>query len=128
MGGRPNTSRRLQPKTTHMTIFDVREAARQHCKRAIAVLAAAMEDEDPRVRVAAAEAMLSRGYGKPEIAANVNVNHSFVECPKVLDEEAWIKKRQAQLAAIARSETDPHGKRQWDIDLQATPVDDKKPN
>jgi HEAT repeat protein len=39
--------------------------ARQHTDRAIEVLAAALDDDDARVRVAAAEKLLDRGYGKP---------------------------------------------------------------
>lgn len=39
--------------------------ARQHTDRAIEVLAEALESEDERVRVTAAEKLLDRGYGKP---------------------------------------------------------------
>jgi HEAT repeat protein len=43
----------------------VREAARQHTEAAIAVLVAALEDEDRRVQIKAAEVLLDRGWGKP---------------------------------------------------------------
>jgi HEAT repeat protein len=39
--------------------------ARQHTDKAIEVLAAALDDDDARVRVTAAEKLLDRGYGKP---------------------------------------------------------------
>lgn len=39
--------------------------AREHCDRAIDVLAEALDDEDRRIRIAAANSLLDRGYGKP---------------------------------------------------------------
>lgn len=43
----------------------VRAAAREHTETAIAVLVASMADEDARVRISAAQALLDRGWGKP---------------------------------------------------------------
>jgi hypothetical protein len=43
----------------------VREAAREHTDEALGVLVAAMQDEDVRVRIKAAETILERGWGKP---------------------------------------------------------------
>lgn len=39
--------------------------AREHADRAIEVLAEALADADPKVRIAAADKILDRGYGKP---------------------------------------------------------------
>lgn len=39
--------------------------AREHTERAVEVLVAGMEDDDARVRIAAARELLDRGYGKP---------------------------------------------------------------
>lgn len=39
--------------------------AREHTDRAIEVLVEGMEDDDRRVRIAAAKELLDRGYGKP---------------------------------------------------------------
>ena len=39
--------------------------AREHTDKALAVLVAAMDDSDARVRIAAANSILDRGYGKP---------------------------------------------------------------
>lgn len=44
---------------------DIRALAQSHAPKAMAVLVAALTDDDPRVRVKAAEALLDRGYGKP---------------------------------------------------------------
>ena len=43
----------------------VREAARDLTERSIAVLAGALDDDDARVRIKAAEVILDRGWGKP---------------------------------------------------------------
>ena len=39
--------------------------AREHSDKALDVLVAALDDADTRVRIAAANAILDRGYGKP---------------------------------------------------------------
>lgn len=39
--------------------------AREHTDKALKILADALDDEDPRVRLAAANALIDRGYGKP---------------------------------------------------------------
>lgn len=41
--------------------------ARQHTDKAVDVLVAAMDEDDPRVRVAAAREILDRGYGKAPV-------------------------------------------------------------
>src|SRR5688500_7301387 len=54
-GGRPRVLGKLQ------------ELARKHTRKAIETIAGVMNDPkcDPRARVAAANALLDRGYGKP---------------------------------------------------------------
>lgn len=56
------------PKGRPRIVSDVRELARQHTDAAIAVLESIMADEteDARARVAAANAILDRGHGKPQ--------------------------------------------------------------
>jgi len=51
----------------------VREPARKHTGEALATLAAVMRDEKvpAAARVRAAEAMLDRGWGRPEVTTNV---------------------------------------------------------
>ena len=41
--------------------------ARQHTDKAVDVLVSAMDEDDPRVRVAAAKEILDRGYGKAPV-------------------------------------------------------------
>ena len=55
---------------------DIRELARNHTDRAIQVLATIMDDEKApkNARAAAAQALLDRGWGRPE--SNLNVNET----------------------------------------------------
>ncbi len=43
----------------------IKELAREHTESAIKALVGALKDKSGRTRVAAAEALLDRGYGKP---------------------------------------------------------------
>lgn len=67
---------------------DVREAARLLTPRALEVQASIMDDPDapPQARIAAAENIINRAYGKPE--GNVNLTMSagaaFIEMLKVV--------------------------------------------
>jgi hypothetical protein len=45
-----------------MIVFDLREAARKHCPKAIAVVAKCLDSADEKVRLMAANIMLERGY------------------------------------------------------------------
>lgn len=49
----------------------VRDAARQYTEQAIAVLAAALDDDDRKVQIKAAEVLLDRGWGKPAQAVTL---------------------------------------------------------
>lgn len=44
---------------------EVRDLARKHTKRAIERLAFWMDSDNPKASVAASQALLDRGYGKP---------------------------------------------------------------
>jgi hypothetical protein len=46
-----------------------------HTAHAIAVLVRALDDDDARVRVAAANELLDRGHGKPASVADVTLRH-----------------------------------------------------
>lgn len=43
----------------------IRELARKHTEKSIETLAAALDDEDGRVRIAAANSLLDRAWGRP---------------------------------------------------------------
>src|SRR5687767_13480411 len=55
------------PSGRPKVVGEVQALARKHTTKAIAVIARVMRDPkcDPRARVAAANALLDRGYGKP---------------------------------------------------------------
>jgi hypothetical protein len=57
---------------------DVKELARQHTEKAIQALVEALDD--PKQRVAAAQALLDRGFGKPkqEIAQSGSLSIAVV--------------------------------------------------
>ena len=44
---------------------EIKELARSHCPEAIGKLASVMRSDDLRASVAAAQALLDRGYGRP---------------------------------------------------------------
>ncbi len=65
-GGRPKVAK------------DVQALARTHTKTAIETLVKCMQTTDPRTRVAAAQALLDRGCGKPGQAVTGESNQPIV--------------------------------------------------
>ena len=64
---------------------EVRELARTHTEAAINQLAFWMQSEDPRASVAASNALLDRGYGKP--VAPIEMDHHVNEFDGMTEEE-----------------------------------------
>jgi hypothetical protein len=56
---------------------EVRELARRHGPDAIEKLAEWMRSKDPRASVAAATAILDRGYGKPPQSVDLDVDDAL---------------------------------------------------
>jgi len=52
---------------------EVRAYAQQHTHKAINVLVRSLDDDDPRVRIVAALALLDRGWGKPHQSSDITV-------------------------------------------------------
>jgi len=79
-------------------VGEIRELARQHTAASIRVLAAGLKDENGRTRIAAAEVLLDRGWGKAtqHIEANINV----IDQLSVEDKRALLE----ALAALPGSE------------------------
>jgi hypothetical protein len=73
-GGLPG---RASTIAKQMVIFDLKQAARALCPRAIKVLAEALHHKDLRVRLIAAGIAFERGYGKPERRSDNAVNHKL---------------------------------------------------
>lgn len=57
--------------------IEIRSLARAHTERAIQTLAGVMDaaDAPPSARVAAASALLDRGWGKPDSKTEVTIRH-----------------------------------------------------
>ena len=70
--------------------FDIKQAARSYCPKAIEKLAMHMNSEDDRVSIAACIALIERGYGKPEQKADIGVTHKFALVPQVMEQADWI--------------------------------------
>jgi hypothetical protein len=87
--GNPVGSRRQDT----MVRWDLREAARAHCKEAIEIIAREMHNEDARVRLLASQLMLERGYGKPLVQVDAEVAHKFCVVPTVMDQKLWLERR-----------------------------------
>jgi hypothetical protein len=77
---------------------EVKEAAREHTEAAIETLVAVMNNEEATAaaRVAAANAILDRGWGKPE--SHTNVAHHNKPLRELTDDELY--------AIIAEGESD----------------------
>ena len=65
---------------------EIRELARQHCVSAIERLVLAMANEDDRIAITAASALLDRGIGKPAQAVTVSGDSDNPRQAKVLVE------------------------------------------
>ena len=69
-------------------LTEIRSIARTHTKTAINVLAGVMSSDKaaPAARVAAAGALLDRGWGKPVAAIGVSSNVTLLDCFAALAE------------------------------------------
>lgn len=80
---------------------DIRSLARAHTGSAVRTLANIMNAEDapPAARVSAANALLDRGWGKPEMKLEAEHTHNYVaRMPaKVENIDEWKKQADATL-------------------------------
>ena len=74
---------------------DVQELARQHTAEAVQTLTSIMCDKEaaPAARVAAANAILDRGYGKPlqQISAEVATRYVAELTSVIEDPDEWVR-------------------------------------
>ena len=90
-------------------VGEIREIAREHTEPAIQILVAIMNDADasPSSRVAAATALLDRGWGRPAqtIDAKINSYQSFTEALQEISErhQREQEEKQASVLALAAS-------------------------
>jgi hypothetical protein len=86
--------RMLQPRGSQMakTPVEIASLARMHTKKAVKTLAAIMNEPHApyAARVAAAEALLDRGWGRPTQSHQAQIRHHYViEIPGLMDNAAW---------------------------------------
>lgn len=93
-----------------MVIWHLREAARQHCEEALAVVAKCLRSEDDKVALLAAQIMLDRGYGKPKEMVDVTMTHNFAEVPQVMPLAQWLETRGQPQLLPPKDEDDPDRK------------------
>jgi hypothetical protein len=75
---------------------DIREAFRGKAQEALEVLNRCLQSDDERIAMAAAQAILDRGYGKPTQSIDANINDDpvryIVELPeKSATTEEWLE-------------------------------------
>jgi hypothetical protein len=83
-----------QPRGSQMakTPLEIASLARMHTKKAVKTLAAIMNEPHApyAARVAAAEALLDRGWGKPRQSHEAEITHRYVmEIPALMDNAEW---------------------------------------
>jgi hypothetical protein len=81
-----------------MVVYDIKQAARKHCPEAIEFIAKHMHSDDERVALAAAIAMIERGYGKPEQKVDGEMTHRFAVVPQTMAKDEWLANRGQPLA------------------------------
>lgn len=104
--------RSINPAGRPPVIRDIREAAKQHTRTAINVLIKCMTDHDtpPAARIAAATAILDRGWGKPQqnVEARIgveNVGATAAEVLMRLTEQARARKAEARIVDVTPTST-----------------------
>jgi hypothetical protein len=73
------------------TPVEIASLARMHTKKAVKTLAAIMNEPHApyAARVAAAEALLDRGWGRPTQSHEAQIRHYVIEIPGLMDNAAW---------------------------------------
>jgi hypothetical protein len=102
-GKRPGAGRRRGARIKKT--IEIAEAAKQHAGDAIAALIdVALNGRSESARVAAANALLDRGYGRPrqaiEHTGNVGASGVMI-VPEAPDPETWAREVAARQAALA---------------------------
>ncbi len=80
-------------------VAEVRELARQKCPRAIERLAEIVDDPEAPYssQVAAANSLLDRGYGRPELQHKISGQVNFVQLLAEFTERRAIEQGQAEV-------------------------------
>jgi hypothetical protein len=71
-------------------MYDLKQAMRALCPEAAEVVRRCLKSDDEKIALMAAQIAFDRGYGKPEVSAEVEVSHKFVIAPNTLPIDEWL--------------------------------------
>jgi hypothetical protein len=127
--GNPGGPGRQPQRLSQPVIFNLKQAARKHCEEALQVIAACLKDKDPKVRLLAATIMLERGYGKPELKADVTATHRFAVVPDTMPKDEWLSRHGQPVGSAPYTPPRSYDPNSKTLDLEAEKPDpDSKPN
>jgi hypothetical protein len=95
-------------------MYDLKQAMRALCPEAAEVVKRCLKSDNEKVALLAAQIAFDRGFGRPEVSAEVEMNHKFVIAPDTLPLDEWLAtkgqgwaahRRELQLAASAEKRT-----------------------
>lgn len=113
-GGTPPVEHRFQPGKSGnpngrpKKVQDAKTKAEEHVDAAMSVLVKALKDEDPKIRIAAANAILDRGLGKPKQSVEMKADVTNHGSEPVSDTARWIEDTLRARADRKASEPVPH--------------------
>jgi hypothetical protein len=73
-----------------VVLWDLKQQMRELCPKARDVVARCLDSEDERVALLAAQIAFERGYGKPEVHADVSLTCHFAEVPQTMELGEWL--------------------------------------
>src|SRR5262245_14659119 len=90
------------------TPTEIASLARSHTRTAIRTLAHIMKQPEApyAARVAAAEALLDRGWGKPKQSHEAEITHYVLEIPALVDNGTWEAEALEHEPAVLEHEPD----------------------
>jgi hypothetical protein len=106
-------------------MYDLKQAMRALCPEAAEVVKRCLKSDDEKIALLAAQIAFDRGFGKPEVSAEVEVSHNFVVAPNTLPIDEWLAtKGQGWL----EHQKEQHAKSKAPtIDLKATEANEEPP-
>jgi hypothetical protein len=120
-------------------MYDLKQAMRALCPEAAKVVKRCLKSEDEKIALMAAQIAFDRGFGKPEVSAEVEVSHKFVIAPNTLPIDEWLatkgqgwsghqKEQQAQHAKSEAPTIDLKAEEQPEPESPTPPADPSKLN
>ena len=73
-----------------IVMYDLKQAMRALCPEAAKVVKRCLKSEDEKIALLAAQIAFERGFGRPELRADVDVNYRFVIAPQTMGLDEWL--------------------------------------